>query len=235
MPRTNLSTRPFYNERAVHVVLALAAALVLVLTAFNAIRIIALSRQNTEFSALINRDRSEAQRLTAEAQKIRAGIDQEALEATASAAEEANRLIDQRTFSWTEFFNRIEETLPADVMLTSVQPSFEKDVPVVAMIVLGRRTEDVDEFIEKLEGTGAFSEVLPTQTDETDEGLQRVQLRAVYTATAAAGPAPPADRAPAATAPDTTRKPVAPGPEGTPPAAAPVPPAGTSGRGGAAR
>ena len=37
--RTNLSTRPFYNERAVHVLLALAALIVVVLTAFNAIRI----------------------------------------------------------------------------------------------------------------------------------------------------------------------------------------------------
>ena len=39
MLRTNLSTRPFYNERAVQLLLALAALLVVVLTAFNAIRI----------------------------------------------------------------------------------------------------------------------------------------------------------------------------------------------------
>ena len=58
--RTNLSTRPFYNERAVHLLLALAAVVVLALTAFNAIRIIALSRQNTELSSLINRDHDEA-------------------------------------------------------------------------------------------------------------------------------------------------------------------------------
>ena len=179
MLRTNLSTRPFYNERAVLVVLAIAAALVLVLTAYNAIRIISLSRQNTEFAALINRDRSEAQRLSAEAQRIRAAINQDELQATAAAAAEANRLIDQRTFSWTEFFNRIEETLPPDVMLSDVRPTFQLEVPVVSMTVLGRRTEDVDEFIEKLEATGAFGSVLPMQEDRTDEGLHRVQLRAL--------------------------------------------------------
>ena len=43
MLRTNLSTRPFYNQRAVHLLLALAGVVVVVLTAFNAIRIIALS------------------------------------------------------------------------------------------------------------------------------------------------------------------------------------------------
>jgi hypothetical protein len=189
--RTNLSTRPFYNERIVHVLLALAAVVVLVVTAFNAIRILTLSKQNTELSAVINRDRAEAQRLTAEARKIRAGINQEELQATATAAAEANRLIEQRTFSWTDFFNRIEETLPADVMLTAVQPSFEEGQPIVTMTVLGRRTEDVDEFIEKLEETGAFGEVLPVQSDLADEGLNRVVLRTVYTGAAR----PPAEGA----------------------------------------
>lgn len=185
MLRTNLSTRPFYNERAVHLLLALAGLLVLALTAFNVVRIISLSGQNTELSARINQDRSEAQRLTAEAQKIRAGINQDELQATAAAAADANRLIEQRTFSWTEFFNRIEETMPPDVMLTAVQPSFDQAEPVVLMTVLGRRSEDIDEFMEKLEATGAFGDVLLTREDQTDEGLHRGLLRTVYTGTAA--------------------------------------------------
>jgi hypothetical protein len=169
-----------------------------------------LSRQNTEFSALINRDRAEAERLNAEAQKIRAGINQDELQATAAAAAEANRLIEQRTFSWTEFFNRIEETLPAEVMLTAVQPSFEQDTPVVVMTVLGRRSEDIEEFIDKLEGTGAFGQVLPTQSAPTDEGLNRVVLRTVYTGTPRTEPAPPAEKAS-----ETARPPAAPGRRGS--------------------
>ena len=182
MLRTNLSTRPFYNERAVHLLLGLAALLVVLLTAYNAIRIIALSRQNTELSSLINRDRQEAHRLGADAQRVRAGINQDALKATATAAAVANTLIDQRTFSWTEFFNRIEETLPADVMLTSVQPSFRQNITTIQMTVLGRRTEDIDEFMERLESTGAFQDVLPAQEELTDEGLHRLLLSSVYTA-----------------------------------------------------
>jgi hypothetical protein len=191
--RTNLSTRPFYNERGIHVVLTLAGLLVVALTVFNAVRIVSLSRQNTEFSTRINRDRAEAERLTAEATTIRAGINQEELRATLDAASDANRLIEQRTFSWSEFFNRIEETLPADVMLTAVQPSFDQQVPEVLMTVLGRRTEDIDEFIEKLEATQAFSGVLLRQSDPTEEGLQRVMLRAVYTATGSAAASPAAE------------------------------------------
>lgn len=194
MLRSNLATRPFYNERMVRVVLGLAAALVLVLTAFNAIRIVALSRQNTEFSTLIGRDRGEAERLTEEARRIRAGINQDELKRTVEAAERTNRLIDQRTFSWTGFFNHIEETLPPDVMLTAVQPSFDNRRSEVQMTVLGRSAEDIDLFIQKLEATSAFHRVLPVQQDETEDGLHRVLLRSDYAGpgSAPAGSAPPA-------------------------------------------
>lgn len=195
MLRTNLSTRPFYNERIVQVLLALAAGVVVILTIFNAIRIIGLSRQNTELSSLIGRDRNEAVRLNAEARRIRAGIDEDELEATAGAADAANRLIDQRTFSWTELFNHIEDTLPADVMLTTVQPSVDAaGHTIVQMTVVGRRTDDINEFVEKLEATGAFREVLTPQLDTTDDGLNRAQLRARYLGT------PPAAAAPAGAA-----------------------------------
>jgi Tfp pilus assembly protein PilN len=234
--RTNLSTRPFYNERAVHLLLALAGVVVVALTAFNAIRIIALSRQNTDLSALINRDHEEAQRLTREAQRIRAGINQAELEATANAAALANSLIDQRTFSWTEFFNHIEETLPPDVMLTSVRPSFSDNVTTIQMMVLGRRSEDLDEFMEKLEATGAFDSVLPTQRDTTDEGLDRLLLQTVYTgvppeessAPVPAKTAPPAGEKPASQPP--AAKPAAPAPQPSTP-----PPQSGRARGGTGR
>lgn len=255
MLRTNLSTRPFYNERAIQLLLALAALLVVILTAFNAIRIFSLSRQNTELSSLVNRDRQEAQRLTREAQRIRAGINVEELQATADAAGVANALIDQRTFSWTEFFNRIEETLPPDVMLTSVQPSFGREATIIQMSVLGRQIEDIDEFMEKLEATGAFHDVLPTQEDTTDEGLHRLMVRSTYTGTVSEAPeaATPAQANPEPAKPEPAKpepakpeaKPpagVAPAP-GTSPQPSPAPgtlpapssPGGRTGRGGTGR
>ena len=201
MLRTNLSTRPFYNERAVHLLLFLAALIVVVVTAFNAIRIVSLSRQNTELSSLVRRDHDEAERLGAEAQRIRAGIDQKELESTAQAAALANSLIDQRTFSWTELFNHLEETLPADVMLSAIRPNFRDQAIVIQMTVLARRTEDVEEFMEKLEETGAFGNVLPTTQDTTEEGLHRLLLEASYTPVEAEEPA---KAAPAAAAPSGT-------------------------------
>ena len=203
MLRTNLATRPFYNERAAHAAIALAAILVLAITVFNVVRIVSLSRHNTELSSRIGVDDAEAERLTAEAAKIRRSINRDELGLVVAAAEEANALIDQRTFSWTEFFNQIESTLPSDVMLTSVRPSVKDGATHVTMGVLGRRAEDIDEFMEKLESTGTFEHIVPTGGDRTEAGLHRVVVESIYTGVV--DDAPPEAVAPAVRKPPESR------------------------------
>jgi Tfp pilus assembly protein PilN len=203
MLRANLATRPFYNERAIHLLVALAALIVLAITAVNVSRIVMLSRHSTELSARTNADRAEASRLSTEAVRIRRTINKDELALVVNAAQEANALIDQRTFSWTEFFNQIEATIPPDVMLTSVRPSFKDGVTNVTMIVLGRQVADIDEFMEKLEATGYFENIIPASSEITDDGLRRATIDSVYVGKVGAAPdEPPAT--PAATAPGTS-------------------------------
>ena len=180
MLRSNLATRPFYNERAAHVAIGIAAVLVLAITVLNVVQVVRLSKHSTELSSQTGVERTEAERLTAEAARIRSSINKDELALIVGAAHEANSLIDQRTFSWTAFFNRIESTLPPDVMLTSVRPSIKDGETHVTIGVLGRRAEDVDEFMEKLEATGAFSEIVPATQDRTEERLYRVSIESVY-------------------------------------------------------
>lgn len=180
MLRTNLSTRPFYNERAAHVAIGAAAAVVLAVTLVNVVQVVRLSKRNTELTSRTRSEQAEVRRLTAEAGRIRGSIDKEELALIVGAAEEANALIDQRTFSWTAFFNRIEATLPPDVMLTSVRPSVKDGLTHVEIGVLGKRAEGIDEFMEKLEATGAFQDIVPATQDRTEEGLYRVMIQSVY-------------------------------------------------------
>jgi len=194
--RTNLSTRPFYNERAVHFLVGLAAILVAALTIWNVVRVVTLSRENTELASRVNNDHAEAAQLTRMAGEIRQKIDRAELQLVVDSAREANALIDQRTFSWTAFFNRLEATMPPDVMLTSVRPAVKEGETRVNMIVLGRRAEDVDEFIERLEATGAFEDIVPAQQDRTEDGLYRVVIESRYTGTDDAAPAPEPAAAP---------------------------------------
>lgn len=193
MLRTNLSTRPFYNERAIHVVVGIAAVLVAALTLWNIVRVVTLSRQNTELATRVNAEHAEAEQLTRMAAEIRSRIDQNELQQIVASARTANALIDQRTFSWTAFFNHLEANMPPDVMLTSVRPSVRDGVTSVSMSVLARRQEDSDELIEKLEATGAFENVLPVQQEHDDDGLYRVTINAVYVGTEAA-PVPAVER-----------------------------------------
>ena len=209
MLRTNLSTRPFYNERVVHLLIALAGVIVLTVTLFNVMTVIQLSRHNTELATVIGHDRAESERLTREAARIRRGIDQKELATVAAAAREANDLIDQRTFSWTAFFNDLEATLPPEVMIVSVRPVVDRGATRITLTVVGRSAEDIDEFIEKLEGTGDFDSILAKQSDRTDDGLNRAVLEAEYaphpdTPEVASPPAtPPAESAPPKAAPAT--------------------------------
>ena len=186
MLKTNLSTRPFYNERAVHWVLGLAFVAIVALTVFNVTRVLALSATQGALSAEVQRQEARIQELNAQASRARSGIDQKALAHVVAAAKEANAIIDERTFSWTELFNHLEATLPNGVMLTSVRPRINKTELIVQLIVLGREVEQIDDFIEKMEAAGVFSEVMADEEAVTKEGDVEVRLEAHYKPTSRA-------------------------------------------------
>ena len=181
MLRTNLSTRPFYNERAVHAVAAVIAAIVVAVTAWQGVRIVKLSRYKTELNAAIGKHRNEIDVRERDAAKIRAGIDQKQLAIVAAQAKEANQLIEQRTFSWTELFNLLEATLPDDVMLISVRPDFKDNITRIDLDLQAKSSDDVQAFWDRLEKTGAFHDVAWTAVTEENNGLDKMQMRAVYT------------------------------------------------------
>jgi hypothetical protein len=181
MLRTNLSTRPFYNERAVHAVAAVVAVLVLAVTAWQITRVVRLSRYKTELNTAINRDRNEATHRTAEAQQTRRGLDQKELTLVAGRAKEANGLIEQRTFSWTALFNQLSSTLPNDVMLIGIEPAFKDGETHVSLDVQGRSSDEISAFWDRLEKTGSFRDIAWSDVDITEDGLHKIQMTAVYT------------------------------------------------------
>jgi hypothetical protein len=213
MLRTNLSARPFYNERAVHALAALAAVLVLAVIAWQGLRVVRFSRYKTELNASINRDRAEAQKDANDAAQVRRGLDQKQLASLSAAAAEAHDLIAQRTFSWTQLFNEIETTLPDDVMLIGVHPEIKDGVTQVHLEVQGRTEEMIDSFWDRLEKTGRFHDVAWTNVSVSDDGLQKMSMVAVYTA---GQPAMRPAAAPAAPAAAPAEKPAAPADAGAP-------------------
>jgi Tfp pilus assembly protein PilN len=180
--RTNLSTRPLYNERLVRIWLIALAIVVVAATAFNASRVLRYSRSDTRLATQASRDEARAADLRQQATRLRASVDAKQVDFAAADARQANDLIDRRTFSWTELFNRFEMTLPDDVRIASVRPRVDRDSGIVLGInVLARNVDDVGEFIANLEATGAFTNVRPAEEHtDAETGQLMSSLEAVY-------------------------------------------------------
>jgi Tfp pilus assembly protein PilN len=189
MIRTNLSTRPFYNERTVRTILLIVAVAVVAFTAFNASRVLRYSRSDTRLQTQAARDEARAADLRQQATRLRATVNTKQIETASVDARDANDLIDRRTFSWTDLFNRFESTLPDDVRITIVRPKLEEGIFTVEVRVIARTVDDVNRFMENLEGTGAFKNTLAAE-DRPEEQPQTVgaaggppQLNATITTT----------------------------------------------------
>jgi Tfp pilus assembly protein PilN len=178
--RTNLSTRPFYNERAVHTWLLLAAALVALATLFNVTRVLRYSRSDTRLAGEASRDEARAGDLRQQAARLRGSVDPKQIDFASNEARRANDLIDRRTFSWTELFNKFETTLPDDVRITSVRPRVEKRGIVLSVSVVARGVDDVHTFINRLAATGAFHDLLTVEERENEAGLLESSLESIY-------------------------------------------------------
>ena len=178
MIRTNLSTRPFYNARAVNALLGLFAVIVVALTVYNVVELVRLSTSQRTLGAQASGAEREATRLRLEAQQTLARVDPKELAVVDKAAREANAIIDQRTFSWTDVFTHFEKTLPADVRITSVSQQASRQV--VLIDAEARSIDDVDQFIEALEKTGAFRDVIARSEEVMENDVIVARLEATY-------------------------------------------------------
>jgi hypothetical protein len=181
MLRTNLSTRPFYNIRAVQAVLGACAAIAILFTMFNVISLVRLAANQRSLGARAVKAQDDATRLRSDAARVRAQVDAKELEVVSTAAREAKSIIEMRTFSWSDLLSQFEKTLPENVRITAVQPRVERDGRfVIGMRVEAREVGDLEKFLEELEMTGAFRNVLTTDEQATDDGLLEAVIEGLY-------------------------------------------------------
>jgi Tfp pilus assembly protein PilN len=181
MIRTNLSTRPFYNDRAVSLWLLAFLVVVVAATVFNTNRVLRYSRSDTELGTNAAQDESRAKELKASAAKIRGSVDSKQIERASNEARLANDLIDRRTFSWTELFNVFEQTLPDDARITAVRPKIERGRFGLQISVVARGVEDVNAFMNNLVASGRFEKVGSALEERvTEQGLIQTNVDATY-------------------------------------------------------
>ena len=189
MIRTNLSTRPFYNARAVTALLALLSAVVLAITAYNLVQLVSLTGSQRTLGAKASASEREAARLHEDAVKTLSRVDQKELAIVDKAAREAKSIIDQRVFSWTDLLSHFEETLPANVRITSVQQQ-QTGRQMVVIKAEARNIDDLDKFIEAMEKTGAFHDVTPRNEVLMENDIYNASIEAAYLPRAEKGAKP---------------------------------------------
>ena len=181
MIRTNLSTRPFYNEGPIRFWLLAVTVAVIFVTVFNVSRVIRYSRSDTTLATQASQDETRAANLLARAAGLRATIDSRQIDRASTEARLANDLIDRRTFSWTELLNLFEKTLPDEVRIAAVRPKLDPKVGIVLTVSLvARNVDDANLFMDHLDATGAFSGLLKVEEHFDDQGQLEATLESVY-------------------------------------------------------
>ncbi len=137
----NLASRPFKNETLPWLGLILAVGGLGCVTWLN----LETWQEHRELLAGFQESRAslrgrleEFDRRSREAMR---GIDGYDLPALALKSEKANEVIRWKSFSWTRLFNQLQEVLPNDVQMSSVNPVFRDD---------RRRAQDSIEDLEKV-------------------------------------------------------------------------------------
>ena len=180
--RTNLSTRPFYNERAVQAILGLAAVVVVILTIVNMTRLWSLTGTDRRLVTEAQAAESRTEALRADMARVRSTVDAGHIADVAAQAHEANQAIDRRAFSWTELFNELEVALPHDVRIAGVIPHIDKTGQMIVVLdVQARSVESISQFFDGLEESGAFRNLLSKQERETPDNMIAATLEGIYT------------------------------------------------------
>jgi hypothetical protein len=186
MLRGNLSTRPFYNDRAITLLVAGVTLIAALVTVYNTTRLIDLTRRRSAVHQRIASSDAQTRQLESEVLALQQNVDRSSLARLSASAQEANRLIDDRTFSWSALFALLEQAMPRDVRLIAVSPRFERGQRIVALTVAARGWADTDELIDALAKTGAFRNPAARETQGHDDGTYWSVVEGVYMPTAGA-------------------------------------------------
>src|SRR5262249_21384374 len=140
-----------------------------------------LSRSDTQLGSQASRDEARAAELRASAARLRGSIDPKQIEVVSIEARKANDLIDRRTFSWTELFNKFETTLPDEARIPAVRPKVDITGTTLTISVVARSVDEVSQFMDNLQKTGSFRSV-GSRIEErvNDEGQLEAVFEAVY-------------------------------------------------------
>ena len=161
----NLSSRPFVNNRKFFLITASLLILLSCVSYWNIYRYKSVHSNRGQVKRLLTQSQVQIEKLEKEQQEIMARLQKPETGEFLDLVDYINRLIQQRTFSWTRLLNDLETLIPSNLQIISIRPQITGNEIGIEIIASGRSSHDYIEFISNLESSGKFYNVNPIYED----------------------------------------------------------------------
>jgi type IV pilus assembly protein PilN len=168
----NLSTRSYVNRRALYIIYAFIAALLVVALTYNVLRFFSLQ---TEMS------RNEANKVKIEDSLMaRSGVNASGYDATSyqkllSDIQAANDILKRDSFHWTALLDRMELLVPRDVRILKIDPDHSNQT--IKLSGHAKTLKALRRFIDNLIKSGHYTHVfIQTQSSDPETKVIRFSI-----------------------------------------------------------
>ena len=180
MNKLNLSTQPFYNERALDLVFKISTTLLLLFFMRGLFHIGVLLERQEVSEIQISEEHALNELLARDIARLHRESASMAFARMANDLEEARDLVERRVFSWSSFLSDLESGIPSSVMLTAITPQIDNNVISFSLGIRGQSSGDLSLFVERLERSAVFSELLIKEETLSQDGNYLGTLEGLY-------------------------------------------------------
>ena len=157
----NLATRPFRNNTLYWAGFGSATLVLAVLTSVNLWLFFRSGSSVHQYEQEVVVKQQKRDPLARDEQRLSVKLAKLDFNGLRQEAEFANDAIRRRIFSWTELFNRLEEVVPPDVMMTALRPEIQAEGISIVAEGIAKNQEGLLDLEENLIQSAYFARIYP--------------------------------------------------------------------------
>jgi type IV pilus assembly protein PilN len=161
----NLSSRPFVNYRQFYLIAGSLLGLLSIVSFWNFSQYRSSHERRKAFVESLSSDQMKLEAMGKEEEKLLRSLQTADTSDFLDRVEYVNQLINRRTFSWTRLLNDLEKLTPPNLQLASIKPQVRGTDLLIEIVVKGRNTQEMIQFVSNLENSGKFTDVSPMYED----------------------------------------------------------------------
>lgn len=169
----NLASRPFRDYRPVYAVVVVTSLIIAFMMLNNFDTWYRYQRDTRTTRSDIQKYETQIEEEGRRQQVVLSEMKKIDLTALGKQSKFVNAQLAERAFSWSELLERLESTVPSDVRIISVAPSFSDDGQVhLNLSAEAKSTNGMIATINRFQSSPAFSNPFPTNEDKTESGFR---------------------------------------------------------------